>query len=117
MAPITRVALIAISDPAKQEAAVKHFSSFATECKKASNMIFASPPNDGAPYLITSKASKCTVVADKPGSSPWTVVATLTFANEADMEYFHNEDPVYKEIVTHMTEGFDGGIIAVSAEF
>ncbi|KAH8652254.1 hypothetical protein BX600DRAFT_516312 [Xylariales sp. PMI_506] len=107
MAPITRIALLAIPDAEKQEAVVKTFGSFATECKK-----------DGKPYLVQSHAAKCSVLADKSGASvAWTIVASITFANQEDMDYYHNEDPIYKTIVEHMSKGDETPVIAVGAEF
>ncbi|GKT50705.1 uncharacterized protein ColSpa_10886 [Colletotrichum spaethianum] len=105
--PITRVGLIALADGAKQDEAVTRFSNFATDCKK----------EDGQTYIVASKASKCKVLTDVPGSQPWSVVYEITFANEADMEYYQTKDPIYQELMKQAAEGKATGFIAVSAEF
>ncbi|OHF03488.1 hypothetical protein CORC01_01207 [Colletotrichum orchidophilum] len=98
---ITRIGLIALADVAKQEEAVKRFSNFVHDCKKA----------------IASKASKCKVLTDVPGSQAWSVVYEITFANEEDMEYYQTKDPIYQELMKQAAEGKATGFIAVSAEF
>ncbi|EXF82781.1 hypothetical protein CFIO01_12455 [Colletotrichum fioriniae PJ7] len=91
---ITRIGLIALADgPAQDEA------------------------EDGSTYLVASKASKCKVLTDVPGSQAWSVVYEITFANEADMEYYQTKDPIYQELMKQAAEGKATGFIAVSAEF
>ncbi|KAK6224929.1 hypothetical protein QIS74_03256 [Colletotrichum tabaci] len=109
---ITRIGLIALADDVKQDEAVARFSNFANECKK----------EDGQTYIVASKASKCKVLTDVPGSQSWSVVYEITFANEAqvsiqDMEYYQTKDAVYKELMKQAAEGKATGFIAVSAEF
>ncbi|TQN71265.1 hypothetical protein CSHISOI_04233 [Colletotrichum shisoi] len=104
---ITRIGLIALADDVKQDEAVARFSNFANECKK----------EDGQTYIVASKASKCNVLTDVPGSQSWSVVYEITFANEADMEYYQTKDAVYKELMKQAAEGKATGFIAVSAEF
>ncbi|KAK2047913.1 hypothetical protein LZ31DRAFT_539391 [Colletotrichum somersetense] len=102
---ITRLGLIALADEVKQDEAVARFSNFAIDCKK----------EDGQKYIVASKASKCKVLTDVPGSQPWTVVYEITFANEADMEYYQTKDPIYQELMKQAAEGKATGFIAVSA--
>ncbi|CCF46060.1 hypothetical protein CH063_03773 [Colletotrichum higginsianum] len=104
---ITRIGLIALADDVKQDEAVARFSNFANECKK----------EDGQTYIVASKASKCKVLTDVPGSQSWSVVYEITFASEADMEYYQTKDAVYKELMKQAAEGKATGFIAVSAEF
>ncbi|KAI1339681.1 hypothetical protein F5Y15DRAFT_415600 [Xylariaceae sp. FL0016] len=103
--PVTRISLIAVPDPAKQDEAVSLFSDFINTCKK-----------DGKPYLVASKASKCEVLIDKPGSQKWTVATEVTFANQADADYYQNEDPVYLAMLGR-GGGESEGFIAVKADF
>ncbi|KAL0937673.1 stress responsive A/B barrel domain-containing protein [Colletotrichum truncatum] len=103
---ISRIGFIALADAAKQEEAVTRFNNFVNECKK-----------DGQTYIVASKASKCKVLTDVPGSQPWSVVYEITFANEADMEYYQTKDPIYQELMKQAAEGKATGFIAVSAEF
>ncbi|KAJ0151315.1 hypothetical protein CTA2_348 [Colletotrichum tanaceti] len=72
---------------------------------------------DGQTYIVASKASKCKVLTDVPGSHSWSVVYEITFANEADMEYFQTKDVVYKELMKQAAEGKATAFIVVSAEF
>ncbi|KAK1596801.1 uncharacterized protein LY79DRAFT_31403 [Colletotrichum navitas] len=102
---ITRVGLIALADDVKRDEAITRFSNFANDCKK----------EDGQTYIVASKASKCQVLTDVPGSQPWTVVYEITFANEADMEYYQTKDPIYQELMRQAAEGKATGFIAVSA--
>ncbi|KAK1978408.1 hypothetical protein LZ30DRAFT_784180 [Colletotrichum cereale] len=101
---ITRIGLIALADDFKQDEAIARFSDFANDCKK-----------DGQTYIIASKASKCKVLTDVPGSQPWSVVYEITFANEADMEYYQTKDPIYQELMKQAAEGKATGFVAVSA--
>ncbi|KAF6837009.1 stress responsive A/B barrel domain-containing protein [Colletotrichum musicola] len=103
---ITRIGLIALADAAKQDEAVARFSNFATDCKK-----------DGQTYIVSSKASKCKVLTDVPGSQPWSVAYEITFASEEDMEYYQTKDPIYQELMKQAAEGKATGFIAVAAEF
>ncbi|KAK1656070.1 hypothetical protein BDP81DRAFT_414105 [Colletotrichum phormii] len=104
---ITRIGLIALADGPQQDEAVKRFSNFVNDCKK----------EDGSTYLVASKASKCKVLTDVPGSQAWSVVYEITFANDADMEYYQTKDPIYQELMKQAAEGKATGFIAVSAEF
>ncbi|KAF9879370.1 hypothetical protein CkaCkLH20_02913 [Colletotrichum karsti] len=103
---ITRIGFIALADSVKQEEAVERFSNFASECKK-----------DGQTYIVSSKASKCKVLTDVPGSQPWSIVYEITFASEEDMEYYQTKDAVYQELMKQAAEGKATGFIAVSAQF
>ncbi|KDN64815.1 hypothetical protein CSUB01_03563 [Colletotrichum sublineola] len=120
---ITRIGLIALADEVKQDEAVARFSNFANDCKK----------EDGQTYIVASKASKCKVLTDVPGSQPWTVVYEITFANETSvLSQFPKEKkkkrtesscglecaciyPIFKELMTQAAEGKATGFIAVSA--
>ncbi|KXH29912.1 hypothetical protein CSIM01_10663 [Colletotrichum simmondsii] len=116
---INRIGLIALADGPAQDEAVKRFSNFVNDCKK----------EDGSTYLVASKASKCKVLTDVPGSQAWSVVYEITFASEAklvanrrrlvirDMEYYQTKDPIYQELMRQAAEGKATGFIAVSAEF
>ncbi|RYP64100.1 hypothetical protein DL771_008919 [Monosporascus sp. 5C6A] len=93
--PLVRTGLLAIPDAEKQEKAINAFTTIKDRALK-----------NGAPYILSSRAAKCTVASDKPGSSvTWTVVYMLSFGSKEydfylilDEQYFAKEDPVIKEL-------------------
>ncbi|RYP81754.1 hypothetical protein DL770_005811 [Monosporascus sp. CRB-9-2] len=86
--PLVRTGLLAIPDAEKQEKAINAFTTIKDKALK-----------NGAPYILSSKAAKCTVASDKPGSGvTWTVVYMLSFASKEDEQYCTKEDPVIKEL-------------------
>ncbi|KAK7757411.1 hypothetical protein SLS62_000423 [Diatrype stigma] len=103
--PLVRTGLLAIPDADKQEKAISAFTTFKEKALK-----------NGAPYILSSKAAKCTVVNDKPGSAPWTVVYMISFASQEDIDYMTKEDPVFKEIREKASVVEATGYISVVAD-
>ncbi|KAI8631887.1 hypothetical protein F5Y19DRAFT_422433 [Xylariaceae sp. FL1651] len=102
---VTRIFVFAIADPAAQEEAIKTFNGFKDNCKK-----------DGATYIVAAHAAKCDILRDTTGSTKWTVFASLTFANQADADYWGNEDPHNQE-VKKKGESTTSGFFAIQASF
>ncbi|EMR70230.1 hypothetical protein MGN70_009327 [Eutypa lata] len=102
--PFVRTGLLAIADAEKQDKAINAFTTLREKGLK-----------DGVPYILSSKASKCTVVNDKPGSAPWTIVYMIRFASQEDLDYM-NEDPVFKQIKEKASVVDATGYISVVAE-
>ncbi|CAJ2509076.1 Uu.00g141020.m01.CDS01 [Anthostomella pinea] len=102
---VTRISLIAVAGPEKQEEAVKVLANFVNDCKKP----------DGKTYIISSKAAKCAVMTDHPGSQPGTIAVEVVFTNEEDAEYYQNEDPAFRGLLGRVVES--SGWIVVKADF
>ncbi|KAH7028998.1 uncharacterized protein B0I36DRAFT_363602 [Microdochium trichocladiopsis] len=106
--PITRIGLVAVPDESKQELAIKGFADLASLCKKP----------DGSTYIISSKAGKANVLVSQPPSAAWTVVTEITFASQADLDYYQNEDPVYQAVLKqNAEEKLATGILGITTEF
>ncbi|KAI1424150.1 hypothetical protein F5Y12DRAFT_463561 [Xylaria sp. FL1777] len=84
---LSRIFTFAIADEAGQDQAIATFNGLKDSCKK-----------DGAPYIVTTHASKVKVLKDTSGGANWTVFASITFQSEADADYFAHQDPVNQEV-------------------
>ncbi|KAI0475339.1 hypothetical protein GGR56DRAFT_675480 [Xylariaceae sp. FL0804] len=111
---ITRISLFAASDPYKQDLMVSVFGNF-VNASPPTNQRIPGSPQDGKPYLISSRAGKCEVIEDKPGSKPWTVIAEMTFASQEDADYYQTEDEVFQNILSQ-ADG-EEGFVVVKTDF
>ncbi|KXJ90113.1 hypothetical protein Micbo1qcDRAFT_176665 [Microdochium bolleyi] len=105
--PITRIGLIAVPDEGKQQAAIQGFGQLASQCKK-----------NGETYILSAKAGKANVIMSQPASSAWTVITEISFASQEDLDYYHNEDPVYQAVLKqNAEEKIATGILAITTSF
>ncbi|KAI0148569.1 hypothetical protein GGR57DRAFT_474766 [Xylariaceae sp. FL1272] len=104
--PITRVLMLAVPDAAAQDKVIATFKGFAETALK-----------DGKPYILAARAAKGELLRDTTNGG-WNTVASLTFASQADADYFSNEDPVNKAFREQaQASGRTGGLIAMQSSF